>query len=406
MLDKDISIIIIPHSSEKKINIRIKQGLFRFLIILFSLLTLAFSGVVCTFVYNYLDMEDFIEPAKVKLENLMVKKEDLTEKLDASLQREGKLKEKVKKERTRYADVLSEISTKMEQLDKFYNDLRIMAGFKLDEDDAKTLQNSIDHEKLGDNTGGPSENRNYLNSLFIHSLSEEVFFEKISEKEYGILVEQKKCMDNMMLLRNMLEDRQSKLADTPKLIPVFGTITSPFGVKRGNGTHSGIDIAAPTGTPIVAPADGVVIKAGTASSYGRVIIIDHGNGYTTRYGHLSGFNCYTGDRISAGDIIGYVGSTGNSSGPHLHYEVRINGIPVDPIRYMQQDGLTFGEQKELSDELEGGIDLNLEESEDEVLEDVEEESMKEEEVSKEDTEKAETDEIIEGSKPDPEKEID
>lgn len=366
MFDSDISIIVVPHSSSKKINIRIGKTIVRLIAIFTSLITLVASGVVFTFIYNYLDMKDFIRPAKTQICELQSTKDDLTVKLDTSLEREKKLKEKVKKERARYADVLSQISTKMEQLDKFYTDLRIMAGFKLDEDSAKTLQDSIDHEKLGDDAGGPSEDdREYLTSIMIQSISDKDYFEEISKREYEILTEQKRCFDNFALLRNMLEDRQSQLADTPVLIPVFGTITSPFGVRRGKGTHTGIDIAAPTGTPIAAPADGVVIKAGTAPSYGKVIIIDHGNGYTTRYGHLSEFNCYPGDRVTKGDIIGYVGSTGYSTGPHLHYEVRINGIPVDPIRYMKQD-LPVGEQKEMSEESVEGIDESMVTGEEEV----------------------------------------
>lgn len=97
--------------------------------------------------------------------------------------------------------------------------------------------------------------------------------------------------------------------------------------------HLGVDIVAGWGTPAVAGASGVVTYAGWLGSYGNVIMVDHGNGYSTRYAHLSGFNCYTGSYVEAGNVIGYIGSTGNSTGPHLHYEIRYYGSTVNPLDY-------------------------------------------------------------------------
>jgi len=90
----------------------------------------------------------------------------------------------------------------------------------------------------------------------------------------------------------------------------------------------------PRGTPVSAPAEGVVTIRSRVGDYGNLIELDHGTGYTTRFGHLSKFNVEIGDRVKKGQIIGFVGSTGRSTGPHLHYEVRMNGTPVDPIGYM------------------------------------------------------------------------
>ena len=98
----------------------------------------------------------------------------------------------------------------------------------------------------------------------------------------------------------------------------------------------GIDIAAPTGTSIVAPADGVVLIAGREAEYGRLVCLDHGHGYTTMYGHLKDIHVKAGDRVKAGQILGTVGTSGNTTGPHLHYEVRINGRPVNPFPYLTQ----------------------------------------------------------------------
>jgi len=112
----------------------------------------------------------------------------------------------------------------------------------------------------------------------------------------------------------------------------FGMRTHPvLGGRRG---HKGIDLAMPTGTPIYATADGVISKAEWFSSYGLYISIEHGGKIQTRYGHLSRLNVASGQSVKKGDLIGYVGSTGRSTGPHLHYEVRIAGVAVNPVPYM------------------------------------------------------------------------
>ena len=115
--------------------------------------------------------------------------------------------------------------------------------------------------------------------------------------------------------------------------PVLGPVTSPFGVRWGR-MHEGIDIAAPTGTAIRAAAGGTVIHAGWLGGYGNLVIIDHGNGIATAYGHQSSVAVGSGQAVAQGQTIGYVGSTGHSTGPHLHFEVRVNGAPVDPLGYL------------------------------------------------------------------------
>ena len=115
--------------------------------------------------------------------------------------------------------------------------------------------------------------------------------------------------------------------------PVNGVLTSPFGWRWGR-MHEGIDIAAPGGTPIAAAASGVVIYAGWLGGYGNLVVIDHGGGIATAYGHQSSIAVGNGQQVSQGQTIGYVGSTGHSTGNHLHFEVRVQGRPVDPLGYL------------------------------------------------------------------------
>jgi murein DD-endopeptidase MepM/ murein hydrolase activator NlpD len=131
----------------------------------------------------------------------------------------------------------------------------------------------------------------------------------------------------------------------PSRMPVDGVrLTSDFGmrihpvlgVRRG---HKGIDLAGPTGTPVRATADGVVSRADSFSTYGLYVSLEHGGDIETRYGHMSRLAVAAGQQVRKGDVIGYVGSTGRSTGPHLHYEVRIAGTAVNPVPYMQGDAV-------------------------------------------------------------------
>ena len=126
----------------------------------------------------------------------------------------------------------------------------------------------------------------------------------------------------------------------PSLWPVTGPITSFFGQRtdpfNGEGAfHSGVDISCHYGQAVMAPADGTVTYSDVHPGYGRMIEIDHGNGIVTRYGHLSGFAVSEGQSIRRGQVIGYVGLSGRSTGPHLHYEVRVNDTPVNPHKYLR-----------------------------------------------------------------------
>lgn len=136
----------------------------------------------------------------------------------------------------------------------------------------------------------------------------------------------------------------AQLNYTPSLWPVQGRLSGGFGNRLdpfdGEGSfHSGVDISTDFGKAVRAAADGFVVALGRKAGYGRVVVVDHGGGVTTWYAHLSGFRAYRGQAIQRGDIIGYVGSSGRSTGPHLHYEVRLWDAPLNPWRFLRAGSL-------------------------------------------------------------------
>ncbi len=150
------------------------------------------------------------------------------------------------------------------------------------------------------------------------------------------------------------------IVSVPSSMPLAKlNLTSEYGMRthpvlRRRAKHNGVDLAAPRGTPVYATADGLVARADRFGSYGNYIQIEHGGELQTRFAHLSGFEVAAGDRVKKGDLIGYVGSTGRSTGPHLHYEVRISGEPVNPIPYMTGEVALADLQLTLTEGGQGG----------------------------------------------------
>jgi murein DD-endopeptidase MepM/ murein hydrolase activator NlpD len=140
-----------------------------------------------------------------------------------------------------------------------------------------------------------------------------------------------------------LQAHHDLLQSTPSILPTAGLLSSRFSRSRVHPIHhravphEGIDVSAPEGTPILASARGRVVRAGWVSGYGRMVEIDHGYGYTTRYGHASTLLVRVGETVERGDVIARVGNTGLSTASHLHYEVRVNGQPQNPMNYVLPD---------------------------------------------------------------------
>jgi murein DD-endopeptidase MepM/ murein hydrolase activator NlpD len=148
-----------------------------------------------------------------------------------------------------------------------------------------------------------------------------------------------KIEDSLKSVEKYVNQQKLQLAATPAIWPTRGILTTSFGNRIDPFTgrieaHQAIDIATQLGNKVIAPADGVVLVAETRDYYGKMIIIDHGFGYVTRYGHLSGYNVKEGQRVKRYDVIGYIGTTGRSTGPHLHYEVRYYEKPMNPADFI------------------------------------------------------------------------
>lgn len=143
-------------------------------------------------------------------------------------------------------------------------------------------------------------------------------------------------------LKSYFEDQQALLASAPSIWPVRGWVTSDFSVRLDPITgekvmHEGLDVAAGVGTPVRAPADATVVFNGIEGGYGHVLVLDHGYGLKTRYGHLSRIDVKVGEKVRRGQLVAAVGNSGRSTGPHLHYEVRVNGVADNPRKFILEE---------------------------------------------------------------------
>ncbi|MCH8819132.1 MAG: M23 family metallopeptidase [Acidobacteria bacterium] len=220
------------------------------------------------------------------------------------------------KENETFRLVARQLNEKISSLEVTSKKLQILSG--------------LDQESLG-GVGGPSTFDNYLLSLDSQDLLEH--FTSLERKSISL-------ESNLIQLQDLYNTRTILLAATPALIPVSGYPSGRFGYRIDpfNGErefHPGIDISAPRGNKVIATADGVVTTAGRKYSYGKLVMIEHKFGLSTRYGHLDRYTVERGQKVKRGDIIGYVGSTGRATGPHLHYEVRLNDRPLNPLRFFR-----------------------------------------------------------------------
>lgn len=178
-----------------------------------------------------------------------------------------------------------------------------------------------------------------LDNLKIDTSDDKVAFADLSLNIEGLGSKVSEVDERLHAVYEFNQDRLTYWASIPSIWPTKGWVTSGFGKRKrplrgGTRFHKGIDIAAPSGTPILCPGDGMITFAGYKGGLGKVVIVDHGYGVVTVYGHNSKNYVKEGDRVKRGEVIGSVGSTGLATGSHLHYQVEVDGLAVDPMRYI------------------------------------------------------------------------
>lgn len=309
MQKDDYTIIVFPGSTASPKRIQLSKKSAKVALISLLVVSLFFGGAGIYFINQYLKYQD----DQVVL---------------ASLQRQGKIQ---KTQIDKFSKQVRSFETEMARLESFEKKLRIITSF---ENSPKGNQGHL-------GVGGPY---GLSSHSFTTSLEKETqsMLDRLSG-DLGILTSQIKMRQfSFQELDEYLKNQKSLLASTPSIWPTRGWVTSAFGYRKSPFTglpekHEGLDIAARLGSEVRSTADGKVILTGRERSYGNMVEIDHGYGVLTRYGHNSKNLVKVGDKVKRGQVIALIGSTGRSTGPHVHYEVLVNGIPVSPRNYILED---------------------------------------------------------------------
>jgi murein DD-endopeptidase MepM/ murein hydrolase activator NlpD len=225
---------------------------------------------------------------------------------------------------------LSVLEKKVENLDRELGLLRDFNSRLSDIISGGTGSSGVDKDKDNDASTNDLKSEIATENFLARTLHSRI--RDISDIIYG----EKEVSKDLLA---QLERKRSIIAHTPSRWPVKGWLSCPFGTRRSPFTgrrtfHRGVDISAKKGTPVYATADGIVTSYGRQGRIGNLLVINHGYGIVTRYGHLSKNQAKPGQYVHKGDVVAFVGNTGRSTGPHLHYEVLLNGIHVNPRRYM------------------------------------------------------------------------
>ena len=224
-----------------------------------------------------------------------------------------------------------ELTTQIQSLESVIDDLGARAA--LDPEQARAMQRLPAVVKARA-AGGSRQSTQMLSGVF-SSLTN-------SEDTFGVLRDVLRVLESRLTYVQRDVERQEQLAKaTPSIWPAHGWLTGTFGGRADpftgeRGFHQGLDISTPKGQPVYATADGIVESASFTGDYGNLIVLKHDFGLSTRYGHLNSYNVSAGSVVKRGDVIGYVGSTGRSTGAHLHYEILANGQLINPLQLLTQ----------------------------------------------------------------------
>lgn len=289
MPSKKFTVLVIPEGSHRVRRFGVKRSLLNWAAVCLLVFFVGLGGLVFDYVHSNLDRGELLrlqtenKIQRDELQQLVVKLEDLRKEMVVLAQNDAKV--------------------------------RVMAKLARPKADALTGIGGPDTE---DAEQGFSDIQRHIDAV-----RRQIDLQRESQEE----------------IKGFLNDQRSLLAAKPSGWPVDGWTTSSFGMRKDPFTgkrkmHEGYDIAARTGTDIIATADGIVSQSRTMPGYGKMVVIDHGYGYQTYYSHNSKNYVKVGQRVKRGDKIAAVGNTGRSTGSHVHYEIRLNGVPVNPGKYL------------------------------------------------------------------------
>jgi murein DD-endopeptidase MepM/ murein hydrolase activator NlpD len=289
-----MTIMFIPHDEKKIFNFHISKFMIAFL---FLLLT----TIITTSTFAYMKNNSVKTEEELLIENYREIRRQLNE----------------------YEEMTNEVASLMDDIRPEIEDLYSMAA------------GTTNSNNLWQSGKQLKKNASLIDGSTTKILPNEVYELQALQKDVMSATETVKT------IRNFVDVRSKVINNTPSIIPNRGHITSLFGWRRspfgkGRDFHTGIDIAAPSGTPIRATAPGKVVMTGWGNGYGKMIRIQHKYGFKTFYAHCSSIIVSTDDYVKKGQVIGYVGSTGASTGNHLHYEVRLGNVPINPYPYMSR----------------------------------------------------------------------
>jgi murein DD-endopeptidase MepM/ murein hydrolase activator NlpD len=298
MANEFYTLIVVPHAKARFRKFQVSVRLTRWVLGAFGVLGLLLVGILTH--YTWIAVE-VAEVRRLRAENLA-----LAAKARA------------------YEENTGQLQSKVLQLQSAVHKLGLMAG----------VEQSLPDASLG-GVGGLGRSETTPPSLDIAGTLQSL------DETVGTLSERSSRLEAYF------EDQRELLASTPSIWPLRGYLSAGFGSRPDPFTgrrdfHPGIDISVPVGTKVVAPADGVVVFCGTKNGYGKALVVDHGFGIVTRYGHLDGWNVRPGQRVRRGDVIAFSGNTGRSTAPHLHYEVWVNDQMRNPIEYIIDEYRSFG----------------------------------------------------------------
>jgi murein DD-endopeptidase MepM/ murein hydrolase activator NlpD len=283
------TVIIVPHSQAKFIKFSFST---RTVMVVGAVVMVAMALSLVAVMYTGSAVKRRTEVASLERENVQLT--EVNRQLESSL---------------------AEVQSRLDDFEERTARLALAAGMQTDP--LVTSERGSSDGRVG--TGGP--------------------YDRVAESPEVLTVQGEWIDRQLALVEERLATQDEQLSSTPTIAPVAGLLTDGFGRRRDPFTgrhafHRGLDISARRGTPVVAPGHGIVVFAGRNGGLGKVVKVSHGFGYTTVYGHLDRIDVEPGDQVERGDTIGLLGNTGRSTGPHLHYEVHLDGQAVNPLYYL------------------------------------------------------------------------